>query len=94
MRGFRRLSEVNHVRFRYRLTGAKKMSVTLANSQGGRIKADLSDLQEGSWQEATAIFKEDPEMPFADEIQFRVAADAELLIDDVLLFEPGSPGNE
>jgi hypothetical protein len=29
-------------------------------------------------------------MPFADEIQFRIAADAELLVDDVLLFEPGN----
>jgi hypothetical protein len=91
MRGFRRLSEVNHVRFRYFLTGAKKVTVVLANSQGGRIKTDLSDVQEGSWQEAIAIFKEDPEMPFADEMRFRVAAGAELLIDDVLLFEPGTP---
>lgn len=90
MRGFRRLSDVNHLRFRYRLKGTKKMTVVLANSQGGRIRTELSDLQEGSWQEATAIFKEDPEMPFADEILFRVAADVELMVDDVLLFEPGS----
>ncbi len=90
MRGFRRLSEVNHLRFRYRLKGAKKITVVLANSQGGRIRTELADLQEGSWQEGTAIFKEDPEVPFADEIQFRIAADAELLVDDVLLFEPGS----
>jgi len=88
MRGFRRLGEVNHVRFRYRITGDKALQVVLANSQAGRVKAEISDLKEDSWQEATAVFKEDPDMPFADEIQFRAGPGVQFLIDDVLLFEP------
>jgi hypothetical protein len=90
MRGFRRLSQVTQLRFRYRLTGTTSVTFALANSQSDQeVSTDLPFLETNSWSVASVRFRFDPEMPFADEIRFRIRRDAELLIDDVLLFEPG-----
>jgi hypothetical protein len=93
MRGFRRLSAQTQLRFRYHLKGSTSVTFALANSQSDQeISADLPFLDTGIWTFASVRFKFDPEMPFADEIRFRTKSGAELLIDDVLLFEPGQEG--
>ena len=90
MRGFRRLSALTQLRFRYHLTGTTAVTFALANSQSDQeVSTDLPFLDTDSWSIASVRFKFDPEMPFADEIRFRIKSGAELLIDDVLLFEPG-----
>jgi hypothetical protein len=90
MRGFRRLSQVTQLRFRYHLTGTTSVTFALANSQSDQeVSTDLPFLDTNVWATASVRFKFDAEMPFADEIRFRTKREAELLVDDVLLFEPG-----
>lgn len=91
LRGLRPLSEWNRLRFRHRLTGGDaKLRVVLANSQNGQNwEAALSNLQPGRWAEASVDFKIAAGESFADELQFSVSPGMELLVDDVLLYEPG-----
>jgi hypothetical protein len=89
LRGGRPLSTVNRLRFRYRLTGTGDIRITLANSRTGQQwRSDLSDAARGRWAEGNVDFEVTERNAFADELHFAVAKDAQLFVDDVLLFEP------
>lgn len=89
LRGERPLGDVTHLRFRYHLTGGETMRVRLVNST---TKADrtveLKGLMQGKWAEVTADLGATKGQS-ADEVHFLPPKGAELLVDDVLLFEPG-----
>lgn len=89
LRGLRPLSEVTRLRFRYRVTGTGEIRVALRNSQTGQHwQSDLNQAMRGRWAGGTVVFEIEKRPAFADELHFAVAKDAELSIDDVLLFEP------
>jgi inosine-uridine nucleoside N-ribohydrolase len=94
LRGKRTLGDVTQLTFRYRLTGADAMRVGLVNRTAGTTQfMEVKGLAKEKWAEATINFTGvNPGPPnrgdLVDEIQFRLPAAAELLIDDVLLYEP------
>jgi hypothetical protein len=97
LRGVRRLSHHTRLRFRYRLTGANSLSVALVNTEGGRsYSTALKEAATDRWSEASIDFLIDPgpiddKQPTADAIHLVVQRqDAQLLIDDVLLYEPST----
>jgi inosine-uridine nucleoside N-ribohydrolase len=79
--------------FRYRLTGADGVQVRLINrTQKQPHLVELKSLKKGEWAEATAYFTAESRPrrgDHVDEIHFLVPKGAELLVDDVLLYEPG-----
>ncbi|HYT93753.1 MAG TPA: nucleoside hydrolase [Gemmataceae bacterium] len=88
LRGERPLSRTTEVFFRYHLTGASSMQVLLV--KGGWMRSmELKGLQQGKWAEATARFDLPDESYRAAEIHFLLPKGAELLLDDLLLYEPG-----
>jgi inosine-uridine nucleoside N-ribohydrolase len=89
LRGERPLGASTELFFRYHLSGGKSMRVLLVNRKAkSRHEVVLKDLTVGRWAEATADFgKHRGER--ADEIHFLLPGAAELLIDDLLLYEPG-----
>jgi hypothetical protein len=94
MRGERTLSQRTHLRFRYRLTGSGPVRIQVANGKNGwAVSRSLVDLITGSWAETAVTFDapadKDGKFPTADEVRFFADDATELLIDDVLLFEPG-----
>jgi inosine-uridine nucleoside N-ribohydrolase len=91
LRGERTLGEVNEVSFRYRLTGANAMKIALVNkAKGLNQMVELKDLALDKWAESTVRFTRQKDTDSADEIHFVLPKGAELLIDDLLLYEPGS----
>jgi len=89
LRGLRPLSEWTRLRFRHRVNGVGEIGLKLANSQSGqRWSTAVSTAIRGRWSEAVADFDLEPRGAFADELHFMVPEHAELLVDDVLLFEP------
>jgi inosine-uridine nucleoside N-ribohydrolase len=90
LRGARPLPKQTVLRFRYRLTGADRMRVELANSSGLTLSQELTSLTAAEWSEAEAVFRLDDSQQAAEaeEICFHIAPGAQLLVDDVLLFEP------
>jgi inosine-uridine nucleoside N-ribohydrolase len=101
LRGDRPLGETTHLRFRYRLAGADTMTVRLMNrTLKDAHVIELKDLKQGQWAEVVLDFSRDSRggdgsagqpRPHdrVDEIQFMLPRGAELLLDDVLLYEPG-----
>jgi inosine-uridine nucleoside N-ribohydrolase len=101
LRGERPLGERTQVSFRYRLTGAEAMRIRLVNRTAKDTHTvELKGLKTGEWAEATADFTTDSRRgdgsdgkPRAgdkvDEIHFLLPKGAEVLVDDVLLYEPG-----
>jgi purine nucleosidase len=96
LRGPRPLGDGTHLRFRYHLTGASTLEVRLVNRTAkGEHVVRLKDLKQGEWQEASVNFTDTPTASgrkprvgdVVDEIRFHLPRDAELLVDDVLLFE-------
>ena len=89
LRGLRPLSTITRLRFRYRVIGTGDIRVALVNSKSGQQWRGIAeDLARGRWAEAVTDFEVNEHDRFADELHFVVAKDAELLVDDVLLFEP------
>jgi purine nucleosidase len=97
LRGGRRLGAVTELFFRYQLTGADRLRVELVNGKTGVVQAgELKDLVHDGWSEATLPFRE-PRAATADvlvdEVRFLLprpsGCPARLLVDDVLLYEPG-----
>jgi purine nucleosidase len=93
LRGERPLGDNTRLRFRYHLTGADSLSLWLAgsNRRQSYYKVDLHDLVRGEWSEATvdlsgaAAF-----LGSSGAIWFELPRrGAELLVDDILLYEPG-----
>jgi inosine-uridine nucleoside N-ribohydrolase len=94
LRGKRPLGETTHLFFRYRLEGADGMKVVLVNrTQKEDQVVELKQLKKGEWAAATVDFTTAAKQPkkgdLVDELQFLLPKGAELLIDDVLLYEPG-----
>jgi inosine-uridine nucleoside N-ribohydrolase len=97
LRGGRALGDPTHLSFRYHLTGADKLRVRLASR--GTPLGDAHEavrLVQGRWAQTTVdLSNAGPSAAGlrkgeqADEIQFLLPAGAELLVDDVLLYEPG-----
>lgn len=88
LRGDRPLGSATHLRFRYLLRGADRMSVALVPGKDGkRVTAEPRGLVQGAWAEATVDLS--AARGTARAIVIRLPAGAELLIDDVLLYEPG-----
>jgi inosine-uridine nucleoside N-ribohydrolase len=92
LRGERTLGEKTHLRFRYHVSGADSMHLALVNRKTKtRHALDLKELRKGAWAEATLDFtKQTRAGERVDEIQFLLPKGAELLVDDLLLYEPGT----
>jgi inosine-uridine nucleoside N-ribohydrolase len=100
LRGQRTVGATTHLFFRYHLAGTDTLRVLLVNRSAGTSHVvALKDLPADRWAEATVDFSRDslradgrPGGPQAgdrvDEIQFLLPQAAELLVDDVLLYEP------
>ena len=90
LRGARPLGETNRLRFRHKLTGSGSLEVVLANSSTSQQwSTSPPNLRTGEWAETTVEFSSGTTGAFADELRFIVPKGAELLVDDVLLLEPG-----
>jgi hypothetical protein len=94
MRGERPVHAPLRLRFRYKLTGGNNLRAVLVNSETGqRIEAPPMRTTPGHWQEADVNVTAPPVAgtPFRsiDEIRFLIEDGAQLLVDDVLLYEPG-----
>jgi hypothetical protein len=100
LRGERALGETTQLSFRYRLTGADSMRVVLVNRT---IKdthvLELKKLKTDAWSDTLVDFTDSKrgdgsntkpkKGDHVDEIHFLLPKGAELLLDDVLLYEPG-----
>jgi inosine-uridine nucleoside N-ribohydrolase len=101
LRGERRLGARAQVFFRYHLRGGKTMTVTLLNFKEDPLESRrvafegspvvLKNLKTDAWAEATVEFGDakGKRPGHARVLWFVLPKDAELLIDDVLLYEPG-----
>jgi hypothetical protein len=91
LRGERPLGDVTHLRFRYFVTGADTVAVGLVHAKEKKsARLVASKLKAGEWGETTLDFSEaGGALRRADEIHFELPAGGELMIDDVLLYEPG-----
>jgi hypothetical protein len=96
LRGERPVGEATHLFFRYRLEGADSMKVVLVNrTQKGEHIVERTGLTKGAWAGATVDLTAEAKGSKprkgdkVDELQFLLPKGAELLIDDVLLYEPG-----
>ncbi len=96
LRGERPLGKQTRLFFRYRLSGATTMRAVLVNRTAKTTHVvELKGMKAGEWAEATADFAADsrPAKSRAgdrvDEVHFLLPKGAELLLDDVLLYEPG-----
>lgn len=96
LRGPRTLGSKTQLHFRYRLTGADNLRVQLRNSTANIThELPITSLTRDAWTETTLDFSNliakngSANGHRANEIHFLCPADAELFIDDVLLFEPG-----
>lgn len=97
LRGDRTLGDVTHLSFRYRLTGSGEVRVALVNPTTKEGEAvTLKGLEQDKWAATTidfskmAKFRTPAKGDKVNEVVFLLTAGAELLIDDVLLFEPGT----
>jgi hypothetical protein len=96
LRGERVLGDVTHLSFRYHLTGPDGMRVQLVHREGNRKYAvDLEKLAQERWAQATVDFSAEgkggrpKKGERIDEVHFVLPKGATLLLDDVLLYEPG-----
>jgi inosine-uridine nucleoside N-ribohydrolase len=94
MRGERPLGKATRLSFRYRLTGADNVRALLVNSKTkGQEAAEVKNLKRDQWAEATVDFGR-TKGNRVDEIHFLLPRGAEMLVDDVLLYEPSSGGGQ
>jgi purine nucleosidase len=94
LRGERPLGEKTELYFRYSLSDADSMQVSLVNTaKKESCPVELKGLTRGKWAETTVDFTAAGKLKpggKVDEIHFRLPRGAELLIDDLLLYEPGT----
>ena len=98
------MGENPHLQLRYHLTGAQSLELNFFTEDHNHIlrayTARLNDLKKNDWAELTvdlakqASFRRKQLMrrETLGEISFEIEAGAELLVDDVLLYEPGDSG--
>jgi purine nucleosidase len=90
LRGQRSLSDKTDVSFRYRLEGTDTLQLQLVDSESAKSQSvDMKDLKTGEWAQAT-ISVDTRQQASANELRWLLPKGAKLLIDDVLLYEPGS----
>jgi hypothetical protein len=91
LRGERTVGDTTRLTFRYRLTGADAMKIGLVNVTAKATQwTELKGLAREKWMEATVNFDDARPGERVSAITWQLPGDAELLIDDVLLYEPGS----
>jgi inosine-uridine nucleoside N-ribohydrolase len=92
LRGPRPLGKTTHLSFRYNLKGADHLKLRLIQpAKKGFIEVELKNLKAGRWAEAVAAFPPgDKPIRLAEEIHFLPPKGSVLLVDDVLLYEPGN----
>jgi hypothetical protein len=89
LRGQRALGAKSAVSFRYRQKNAPSLDVRLVNSATGASQAvAITSLEQSVWASAMGEF-DTKQLPSADELHVLLPEDGEVLIDDLLLFEPG-----
>jgi hypothetical protein len=89
LRGERPLGGSLRLRWDYRLQGAGPLRVVLRSSRTGEEwTGAIESPMRHAWGQASVSFRIDKPGAVADELLFLPAAGAELLIDDVLLYEP------
>ncbi len=81
LRGERPLGAATKARFDYKLVGADRMRIDLGNRT-----VEAKGLKTGEWTRVTVDVPGTPTV--ADEIRFLLPAGGELLLDDLLLYEP------
>ena len=90
LRGERPVGETTHLSFQYRLTGAESVRVALLNSSSKQTHTvELKNLKQGEWTTGLAEIPGPKPGDKVDELHFFVPKGGELLLDDVLLYEPG-----
>lgn len=90
MRGERALDPVAELTFKYKLTGADTLAVRLDAKGKAVSPVRAMDCRRGEWAEATVRFEWKEKPPHASAIMFVLPDGAELLVDDVLLYTPGT----
>jgi inosine-uridine nucleoside N-ribohydrolase len=89
LRGERSLGKKTQLFLRYRLKGTDRLHVVLSSEKGREAHTVLvKDLKTDGWAETTVDFVL-VKGGSASEIHFLLPEGAELLVDDVLLYEPG-----
>lgn len=91
LRGERHVGATAEVFFRYKLTGGKSIKVRLVKGDWSR-EQELTGSQQDRWAGATARFDLGPKDGWLEEIHFLLEQGAELLVDDLLLYEPDETG--
>jgi hypothetical protein len=89
LRGLRPLPAKSALRFRYRVSDAGEMTVSLVNAKTNqRIDRKAGPLAQGQWSETTVEFDAAGRegLSEVDEIHFVLPKGATLLLDDVLLY--------
>ncbi len=100
LRGQRMLGASTRLTFRYKLIGTQQARVTLTHVERKQERAVvLKGLKVDAWSEATVDFKDATDLDGrpapakkgdeVDAIDFHLAKGGEMLIDDLLLYEPG-----
>lgn len=91
LRGSRPLASRTTARFRYKLSDSRSLRVQLADGASGRVfEQAVERPQLGAWAEATVAFEiaAATSPPTADELRLMIDRGGQLLVDDVLVFEP------
>lgn len=95
-RGRRPLGDLTRACFDYRLTSKTPgLKMVLLDSKSGRsLEANLIDLATGTWAKTFVDFKpgtkeKSAPLTHADELRFYAPPGSELLLDDLLVYEPG-----
>lgn len=91
LRGRRQLSPKTAVDFRYRLSGKSSLRVSLIDAKtGAKVTRELNPVASGDWVTASLEFSNAKNADrFATDVRFDMEPGAELLIDDLLVYEPG-----
>lgn len=91
LRGRRQLSPKTSVDFRYRLTGKSSLRVSLVDAKtGAQISREIKSVVSGEWTTASLPFPTTKATDrFATDVRFDIESGPELLIDDLLVYEPG-----
>jgi hypothetical protein len=91
LRGDRPLHGILHIRFRYHLKGANAVTIRLVGSKGRAPHAlEFQELARGKWAEVTSGLEwAQGQLRSVTAVEFLLPQEgAELLVDDVLLYEP------
>jgi hypothetical protein len=87
LRGRRSLAATTHLSFRHHLSGGDRLRVRLVDTKSGKSEVvEKKGLSKDAWR---SVIVEFADMKEADEIHILADKGADLLVDDVLLYEPG-----